>query len=604
MVQQCIRPLLRLARGPFGKLVRTPKGYLFAKGRASYQEGRYRAAIRWLTWHRLAYRRNLITRLYIARAHRELGDLGTSYRIVQRALGRDPAWAPGVRHAIDAALRLGWIEEAVSVLDNAGPLPEWRDEDLAAVGRASRRTSPRISAAITEEQRRRREESSGASDSARDTIGSGQHHVGSDHQVRDIAKPRDPQDYLSSLIAATEHLAGPDRTEFVDSHFAWPGYPGAVLAYTPVARQNGFQELLYSQAWEHGYAPVGVSDPFDLEKLPWPGPMACHFHWLGGLTESCDTRSAADDQVERFARLLDTLKLQHRKLIWTVHNILPHDTKWPEHDVRIRKNLVEACDAIHIMSSNTRDLVADYFPLPESKLIHAPHPSYEGVYPMNMPIAEARARLGISPDAHVFLMFGAVSPYKGYEALCHAFERLADEQHDHSPLLLVAGQEQNVGISRRVKAWSAQRTDVICHIRTISHQFVPIYFRAADVAVCPYTAALNSGAALLALTFGVPVIGPSVGGFLENLGEGCAWLYDQGDQDQLYDAMLRSLDEPARAEKADQARLRRRELGAAEVSQQFFRALDEQLSCAEHEVFSGASSGAHPVHRATDQRHL
>src|SRR5690606_37888255 len=83
-----------------------------------------------------------------------------------------------------------------------------------------------------------------------------------------------------------------------------------LLAFTPVARRNGFQSLLYRAAWEHGFAPIPVPDIFALQHIPWPGPMACHFHWLGGLTRGSSSEAEADEQVRAFEQLLNSLKDQ------------------------------------------------------------------------------------------------------------------------------------------------------------------------------------------------------------------------------------------------------------------------------------------------------
>jgi beta-1,4-mannosyltransferase len=66
---------------------------------------------------------------------------------------------------------------------------------------------------------------------------------------------------------------------------------------------------------------------------------------------------------------------------------------------------------------------------------------------------------------------------------------------------------------------------------------VQYLFNAADAVVCPYERTLNSGVALLAATFGVPVIGPAKGGFTDNLPAAFRRLYDEGHPDGLTTAL-------------------------------------------------------------------
>src|SRR5690606_10695421 len=126
------------------------------------------------------------------------------------------------------------------------------------------------------------------------------------------------------------------------------------------------------------------------------------------ITEKPPQGSTAEENVARFESLLKTLRKQRRKIVWTVHNILPHDTRNRELAVRARELMTEYAHAIHIMSARTVELCAPLFQLDGSKVFHCPHPSYMGAYPDHIDRIEARFRLGLEPDSIVFLSFGAI----------------------------------------------------------------------------------------------------------------------------------------------------------------------------------------------------
>ena len=44
------------------------------------------------------------------------------------------------------------------------------------------------------------------------------------------------------------------------------------------------------------------------------------------------------------------------KIIWTVHNILPHDAMLQDCQIRLRVELVKRCDIIHTMCNDTIEL--------------------------------------------------------------------------------------------------------------------------------------------------------------------------------------------------------------------------------------------------------
>lgn len=60
------------------------------------------------------------------------------------------------------------------------------------------------------------------------------------------------------------------------------------------------------------------------------GPMACHFHWLATIND--------DQSIARLEAVLRTLRAQQRKIVWTVHNVLPHDQADVAKAVRARQS--------------------------------------------------------------------------------------------------------------------------------------------------------------------------------------------------------------------------------------------------------------------------
>ena len=67
---------------------------------------------------------------------------------------------------------------------------------------------------------------------------------------------------------------------------------------------------------------------------------------------------------------------------------------------------------------------------------------------------------------------------------------------------------------------------------------------ASDVIVLPYVRSLNSGAAALAVTFGVPIIAPPEGAFASFIGEGAGVPIEGDTVEDLADAMARFLENP------------------------------------------------------------
>src|SRR5690606_8346694 len=156
---------------------------------------------------------------------------------------------------------------------------------------------------------------------------------------------------------------------------------------------------------------------------------------------------------------------QGRQIVWTVHNALPHDTRWPEQDLKVRQLISKEADLIHVMTEGTDEVLEGHYTLPRNKVFYVPHPAYTGFYPDTVTRHEARAQLGVPHDCHVFLTFGAIQRYKGYERLIQAFEQIALKRSERKPFLIIAGKSSDPQISREIRAWALSRSDVLAVVK-------------------------------------------------------------------------------------------------------------------------------------------
>ena len=313
-----------------------------------------------------------------------------------------------------------------------------------------------------------------------------------------------------------------------------------LLTYGPVARLNQYQALLYSRSVDHNFHVLPFQKLELFDRIPWWGSVVCHFHWIHELTEKAYDKVAADFAVKQWQSLLLSIKENGHYIVWTLHNIMPHESRWPDHDQKIHQLVADSADVIHIMTNLSESLCGSYYQLPEYKIMQVPHPSYQNAQADYITRMQARESLEIAQNEFVFLSFGAVLAYKGYDRLTKAFERLA--RRTVRPVrLVIAGQPRNPETVAMLRSWAFNRSDVTLHIRTIPNEDLQEYFRAADIAVCAYDKTLNSGAALMAISFDLPVIGPKTGGFIDIVGNDYGILFEPGNDEALLCAMESSM---------------------------------------------------------------
>jgi beta-1,4-mannosyltransferase len=348
-----------------------------------------------------------------------------------------------------------------------------------------------------------------------------------DVKVRTVS--RDPGAFTSQAAAALRALRAFDAEPLL-------------LAYHPVAHLNPFQGLLYQQLWPAGIAPIAMPAIEQLDELEMFAKMGratvLHLHWLNVVLMNAATAEAAHAAGAAFLARLDQYLAAGGHLMWSVHNILPHDAVFDDQEAWLRGEVAARADIVHILAANTVELVAPHFTIPADRVLSVPHPSYIGAYEDLVSREQARHLLGIMPDEQVFVTLGAIKPYKGLDRLVDAWEAISP---DGAPRrLLIAGRVGVEDAMDPVLDRAALHHSILLHAESVLPSDVPIFLRAADVAVLPYVRTLNSGAQMLALTFGLPSIVPASTGLAAVGDPRCTWTFDPDVEGDLAAVLRRA----------------------------------------------------------------
>lgn len=221
-------------------------------------------------------------------------------------------------------------------------------------------------------------------------------------------------------------------------------------------------------------------------------------------------------------------KVRRRRIVWTVHNLVDHESHHPVLEARFMDRYVALIDLAVHMSDAGRAIAADRYPgLAAASATVIPHPYYPADDAgADVPREAALRALGLPPECQVLLAFGAVRRYKNLVKLIHAFRDLPGAEKR----LVIAGFPLDAPLAETMRRVADRR--VIFMLRAITGAEVSALFRAANLVVAPYLDILNSGAAFLALSHGRPVLVPNRGGMAELQDQvGAAWL-------KLFDAPM------------------------------------------------------------------
>ncbi|NEQ39105.1 MAG: glycosyltransferase family 4 protein [Okeania sp. SIO3I5] len=226
------------------------------------------------------------------------------------------------------------------------------------------------------------------------------------------------------------------------------------------------------------------------------------------------------------------------KIVWTVHNSISHDSKFPGLELWTRRQFVKLVDRIICLNQMTLETIAQEYKFNPAKAIAIPHGHYRDVYQKPVDSAEAKKELNLPESGKVYLNLGLLRPYKGIENLLQVWQDNQDIFAGNT--LLIVGKPWNEDYAQKLQDLSAGIDGVIIYPEFVDNNKLHLYFSAANVVILPLKKILNSGSLILAMSFGKPVIAPRLGGIVEVLREANDLLYDPEDKEGLLKAMQKS----------------------------------------------------------------
>lgn len=251
-----------------------------------------------------------------------------------------------------------------------------------------------------------------------------------------------------------------------------------------------------------------------------------HMQWTAPVCQRARTENDATAGLRRFLGSVNAFRDNGGHTVWTIHNAMPHELRYREHEVQLMRELARVVDRIHVMNPSTAAVLAPEVILPPEKIVVVPHPTFAGVYPDSTSRSAAKASFDLEPQTRVVLFLGQIRAYKGIATLLEALRSLPDDVAGGMALLL-AGKVDAEGAEELERALPTNMR-VVFEPGYVSDVELARWYRAADVTVLPYERILNSGSAMLAATFGLPVVLPGELHLRDEFGsEGWVHFYDQ-----------------------------------------------------------------------------
>ena len=279
---------------------------------------------------------------------------------------------------------------------------------------------------------------------------------------------------------------------------------------TPSGKENRYMDLMRTALRTINIESVS-KEKLDTADYIW-------HHWIEKL---------------HYLTMINYFTATKKKIIWNVHNKLPHDTKNTQKPKQFMKAMAEAAYKIVIHCTETTEIIRELCnenPDILNKIVYVPHPNYIGVYGVE------KTENNLNNNKLSLCFFGKVKAYKNIELLIEAINEL---NFDDVELKIVG------------RCWEApyfyhligDNKNITTDFRFIDDEDIPDISANTHLFVFPYDLAssLNSGATILAFSYGRSVLSSLTGTLADMKDKSIFFSYSYQSQDEHKEALKQQI---------------------------------------------------------------
>lgn len=292
------------------------------------------------------------------------------------------------------------------------------------------------------------------------------------------------------------------------------GKPKFDIRYFPAlpAERNPSQVFTYSAMPENFQATPITLKQLDSWQIEDGSVGVFNLHWDDIVFAGCETKQERVDAIDKLVSLIESLIKRNIYFIWQIHNPVDRDELYLSEKIALREKLSRLVHLVFVHSVYGQKELQSMYPWIADKVIAVPHGNYDGFYECSLSKKEARSKLGLLEDDLVYLSFGQWKSHKNIEEMIQTFIEL-EKSHSNIKLLLVGQNCQGLGLD------SSQHGNIRSFEGYVDVSEVGQYYRASDYFLAGARRSYGSGSLLLALTYGLPIIGQSQGDIREILNQ-------------------------------------------------------------------------------------
>jgi beta-1,4-mannosyltransferase len=306
---------------------------------------------------------------------------------------------------------------------------------------------------------------------------------------------------------------------------------------------NPYQTLLSNALQQEGAIvqfPIGYRRILPIYRAikSIPEPIAVlHLHWIDPYIKG---NNAFIKFVYCIKFLIDIAltQLSGVRVIWTVHNLVSHDSKFLNLELWTQRMLASRVDRVILHHTGAVDEITQQYKSSSSNVEVIPIGHYRDVYKGAICPIEARRKLGLPESGRIYLNLGILKPYKGIERLIKVWQDNQAILKDN--MLLIVGKALDEHYGQALVEQASAMENIILQNMFVEDDQMHLYLSAADVVVLPFERILTTSSLVLAMSYSKPVIAPRIGNIPETIGAADWLLYDPTEEQGLLYAIKES----------------------------------------------------------------
>ncbi len=277
---------------------------------------------------------------------------------------------------------------------------------------------------------------------------------------------------------------------------------------------NPYLDLL-AQGLESASRVVSFADypdsEFPLLRLIKMHPSAriLHIHWIHPwIARLVWSGNSFKAHLRVLFLMIDVMLVRLRgvKVVWTVHNLISHESSNPDREILARRTLARVVTHLIFHSEEARSRVEKLLALPlGAKSTIIPHGHFIGIYARNTARAQAlRQQFNLTEDNIVLLLFGEIRRYKGITRLLAAVKEVANP----NLRLIIAGRPFDKTLVDEINGAAMDDNRIKTYFGFVPNDDVSPLYEISQIAIAPFERTLSSGSVTLALSQGKALLLP------------------------------------------------------------------------------------------------